>query len=70
MLDRDSVLQAVPIGRENAVGLTKIQDALGLFSSKAVRRHLVELVASEEVLPVSFHARPLLKMTVYYRSRV
>ena len=44
--DRESVLLAVPVGRENAVGAVKIEETVGLWSSTTMKRHLAALVSS------------------------
>jgi hypothetical protein len=70
MVDRDCVLLAVPVGKENAVGLTRIEEALGLWSSRDVRHYLAELVASGQIQSETVRARGIQDVRVYYRSRV
>ena len=66
--DRESVLLAVPVGRENAVGAVKIEETVGLWSLTAIKRHLAALVSSGQIHSMSVRAPNHHDVIVYYRS--
>jgi hypothetical protein len=70
MIDRASIFSAVPVGKENAVGLAKIEESVGLWSKKKVRLNLAELVASGQVRSTIVPGARRHGMTIYFRPRV
>ena len=69
-VNQDSVLLAVPVGRENAVGAAKVTETVGLWSLEVIKRHLTAMVASGQIHAVSARALNRHEVTVYYRSSV
>jgi hypothetical protein len=67
-VNRDSLLLAVPLGKENAVGAVKILETVGLWSLKAIKVHLIEMVETGQIHMVSARARNHQEVTLYYRS--
>jgi hypothetical protein len=66
-VDRGRVLLAVPVGKDNAVGATKIAETMSLWSLTTIKRHLVALVASGKIQSRSIRAPRHRDVTVYYR---
>ena len=66
-VDRDSVLLAVPVGRENAVAAVQIEETVGLWSSTTIKRHLAALVSSGQIHSMSVRVPNHHEVTVYYR---
>jgi hypothetical protein len=69
VIDYNIVLLAVPIGRENAIGLAKIEEAVGVWSTRKIKSSLTELVASGQVQTVNVPGFRRLEVTVYFRLR-
>jgi hypothetical protein len=70
MVSQDDVLLAVPIGRENAVGVTKIEEIVGLRSFKKIRASLADLVASGQINSEVVPGARRHGLTIYYRRRL
>ena len=68
LVNRESVLLAVPVGKENAVGATKIKETLGLRSMDTIKRHLSKLVGSGEIHVTTVRTIKRHKALVYYRA--
>jgi hypothetical protein len=69
MVDEYSVLLAVPVGQENAIGVSEIEEVVGVWASKLVRRCLSELVATGRVNSIIVRGRRRHETTVYFRPR-
>ena len=67
-VNQDSVLLAVPVGRENAVGAAKVTETVGLWSSTTIKRHLAALVSSGQIHSMSVRPPNHHDVIVYYRS--
>ena len=67
-VNQDSVLLAVPVGRENAVGAAKVTETVGMWSLEAIKRHLAALVSSGQIHSMSVRAPNHHDVIVYYRS--
>ena len=67
-VNQDSVLLAVPVGRENAVGAAKVAETVGLRSLEVIKRHLAALVSSGQIHSMSVRATNHHDVIVYYRS--
>ena len=66
-VNQDSVLLAVPGGRENAVGAAKVTETVGMWSLEAIKRHLAALVSSGQIHSMSVRVPSHHEVTVYYR---
>ncbi len=68
MVNRESLLLVVPVGKENAASLSWITETLGLWSMKTIKHHLKTMVATRRICEVAGRAPNGAAITLYYRS--
>ena len=70
MVDQHSVFSAVPVGQENALAASAIEEIVGVWASRTVKVCLIELVTAGRVhsmtVPSVGRRR---EVTVYFRPR-